>query len=55
MKDPVREGKLELILEQYWTSSDGFYLYYPSKSQVQPKLRAFIEHVKSSTKEFFAQ
>jgi len=24
----------------------GFYLYYPKRSQVLPKLRAFIEHIK---------
>ena len=26
---------------------DGFYLYYPSRLQVPPKLRAFIEHLRA--------
>lgn len=47
IKDKVREGKLEIVLDQYACSSAGFYLYYPKRSQVLPKLRAFIEHIKS--------
>lgn len=41
----VKSGKLELVLEKYHATSDGFYLYYPKVSQVLPKLRAFIQHV----------
>jgi len=44
--EKVKTGKLEIVLSQYATSSSGFYLYYPQRSQVQPKLRAFIEHIK---------
>lgn len=40
-------GKLEIVLNQFAPNSAGFYLYYPQKSQVQPKLRAFIDHIKS--------
>lgn len=43
----VREGKLEVVLEKYKTNSAGYYLYYPERSQVLPKLRVFIEHVQS--------
>lgn len=50
VKDSARTGKLEIILNQYAASSNGFYLYYPKRSQVLPKLRAFIEHVKSERK-----
>jgi DNA-binding transcriptional LysR family regulator len=49
IKDKVRTGKLEIVLRQYASSSTGFYLYYPKRSQVLPKLRAFIEHIKSGT------
>lgn len=42
----VRSGKLEIVLESYSAISTGFYLYYPRKSQVLPKLRAFIDHLK---------
>jgi len=46
VRDRVRRGELEIVLEQYAASSSGFYLYYPKQSQVLPKLRAFIEHIK---------
>lgn len=45
--DMVRDGKLEIVLKQYAASSAGFYLYYPNPSQVLPKLRAFIDHIKN--------
>jgi hypothetical protein len=28
-------------------SSPGVFLYFPSRAQVMPKLRAFIDHVRS--------
>ena len=49
IKDKVRARKLEIVLKQYASSSTGFYLYYPKRSQVLPKLRAFIEHIRSET------
>ena len=50
VREKLKSGKLEAILSQFATSSAGYYLYYPSRSQVQPKLRAFIEHVRSHEK-----
>jgi DNA-binding transcriptional LysR family regulator len=47
IEDKLKSGKLEIVLEQYSCKGDGFYLYYPKGSQVMPKLRAFIEHVKN--------
>jgi DNA-binding transcriptional LysR family regulator len=44
--DKIEAGKLEIVLNQFAPTSTGYYLYYPQRSQVQPKLRAFIEHVK---------
>lgn len=44
--DKVKAGKLEIVLDRYAGTSAGIYLYYPQRSQVHPKLRAFIEHVK---------
>lgn len=41
----VKAGKLEVVLSEFASSSSGFYLYYPQRSQVQPKLRAFIQHL----------
>lgn len=48
--DKVEAGKLEIVLDQYAATSAGIYLYYPQRSQVHPKLRAFIEHVKEYQK-----
>ncbi len=45
--EKVRKGELEIALRSYASTSTGFYLYFPKKIQVQPKLRAFIDHLKS--------
>jgi DNA-binding transcriptional LysR family regulator len=47
IKDKVKAGKLEIVLKSYAATSDGFYLYYPKRSQVLPKLRAFIDHLQN--------
>jgi DNA-binding transcriptional LysR family regulator len=47
--DKVRSGKLEIVLNQFAPTSAGFYLYYPKRSQVLPKLRAFIDHLREQT------
>jgi DNA-binding transcriptional LysR family regulator len=43
-EDVVREhiaaGKLAIVLNAHAASSQGYYLYYPHRSQAQPKLRA---------------
>jgi len=43
----VRAGKLVQVLEPFAPTAPGVFLYYPSHRQLLPKLRAFIEHVKS--------
>jgi len=50
IRNEVRSGKMETVLNQYACTSTGFYLYYPKRSQVLPKLRAFIEHIRSGNK-----
>ena len=47
IRDLVKSGDLEIVLAPFIASSTGFYLYYPKKSQVQPKLRAFVDHIKN--------
>ena len=47
IRDRVNSGDLEVVLSQFACSSAGFYLYYPRRSQVLPKLRAFIDHLKT--------
>ena len=39
-------GRLELALEEYAAWSPGAYLYYPSRTQMLPKLRAFIDFIR---------
>lgn len=47
ISDLIDAGKLEVVLRSYSTKSAGYYLYYPKRSQMLPKLRAFIDHVKN--------
>jgi len=42
----LRSGRLELALEDWAPFSPGAYLYYPSRSQMLPKLRAFIDFIR---------
>jgi DNA-binding transcriptional LysR family regulator len=44
---PVKAGKLVHVLERFAPMVPGVFLYYPSRHQMMPKLRAFIDHVKS--------
>lgn len=41
----VEAGRLERVLVPYCSDTPGFFLYYPSRHQVMPKLRAFIDAV----------
>jgi DNA-binding transcriptional LysR family regulator len=47
--DKLAGGGLETVLSRYAATSAGVYLYFPRRSQVHPKLRAFIEHVKAKS------
>ena len=44
---PVKAGKLLQALEPFAPMAPGVFLYYPGRRQIMPKLRAFIDHVKS--------
>src|SRR6202007_2155279 len=44
---PVKAGRLAQVLEPFAPTAPGVFLYYPSRHQMMPKLRAFIDHVKS--------
>jgi DNA-binding transcriptional LysR family regulator len=43
----VKAGKLVGVLEPFAPMAPGVFLYYPGNRQMMPKLRAFIDHVKS--------
>jgi len=44
----VERGELVSILEAYCPRFAGFYLYYPSRRNLAPKLRALIEHLRGN-------
>jgi DNA-binding transcriptional LysR family regulator len=41
-----KAGKLVRVLEPFAPMAPGVFLYYPSRHQMTPKLRAFVDHVK---------
>ncbi len=42
----IERGELVSILEAWLPTFPGFYLYFPSRKNLAPKLRALIEHVR---------
>jgi len=47
VREHLSAGRLVSVLEGYAPMAPGMFLYHPGKRQVLPKLRAFIDHVKS--------
>ncbi|TNM62629.1 LysR substrate-binding domain-containing protein [Aliirhizobium smilacinae] len=43
---PIRRGELVPILEKFCPRFPGFYLYYPSRRNMAPKLRALVDHLR---------
>jgi DNA-binding transcriptional LysR family regulator len=43
----VKAGKLVRVLDSFAPTAPGVFLYYPGRHKAMPKLRAFIDHVKS--------
>jgi len=41
--DELTTGQLERVLQPFVPLSTALYLYFPSRTQTQPKLRAFID------------
>jgi len=46
----VKAGKLAVVLEDFAPMAPGVFLYYPSRHQSLPKLKAFIAHVKANAR-----
>jgi DNA-binding transcriptional LysR family regulator len=46
----IERGELVTLLEDYLPSFPGFYLYFPSRRNIAPKLRALVDHVKVSNR-----
>jgi DNA-binding transcriptional LysR family regulator len=47
---PLKAGKLVQVLEPFASMAPGVFLYYPSRHHMMPKLRAFIDHVRSRSR-----
>ena len=46
-EDQLKSGKLESVLDGLAPTIPGVFLYYPSRRQMLPKLRAFVDHLKA--------
>ena len=46
VRDHVAAGRLETVLDAWTPPFDGFHLFYPSRQQVPPKLRVFIDFLR---------
>lgn len=45
--DDVKRGALRVVLESYAAEVPGLFLYFPSRAQVSPALKAFVEYVRA--------
>lgn len=48
VEGPIAQGKLKPVLGDIAATTPGVFLYHPGKRQILPKLRAFIDHLKSA-------
>jgi DNA-binding transcriptional LysR family regulator len=46
-REYLDRGRLVSVLDKWLPPYDGFYLYYPSRFQVPPKLRVFAEFLRA--------
>src|SRR5438552_5204611 len=44
---PIADGRLEALLTPFAVTTPGVFLYHSGRRQVLPKLRAFIDHMRS--------
>jgi DNA-binding transcriptional LysR family regulator len=47
--DDIARGRLRVVLEPYAPAVPGLFLYFPSRAQVSPALRAFVEVAREMT------
>lgn len=43
VRQPLADGRLVRLLEDWCPPLDGFFVYYPSRKQMRPALRAFVD------------
>ena len=44
LEGAMEDGRLIRVLEDWCPPFDGFYIYYPSRRQMRPALRAFVDY-----------
>lgn len=49
----IANGQLEPVLQEFFEDEPGLVLYYPSRSQALPKLKAFVEFARSRMRREF--
>ncbi|MGF9563350.1 LysR family transcriptional regulator [Neorhizobium sp. JUb45] len=49
-REPLSRGELVPVLEDFCPWFPGFYLYYPSRRNMAPKLRALVDHLRQFRK-----
>jgi DNA-binding transcriptional LysR family regulator len=47
VREDIKAGRLQPLLEEWWPDFGGFFLYYSSRKMVPRKLRAFIDFMQS--------
>lgn len=47
--DDVASGRLQSVLDAWQAPFPGWYIYYPAREQMPPKLRVFIDHLRESS------
>lgn len=47
-EQPILRGELQVVLEPYCPPTEAFYLYYPHRTQLPAKLRAFIDFIRGA-------
>jgi DNA-binding transcriptional LysR family regulator len=48
VRDAIADGRLIRVLEDWCPPFDGFFVYYPSRRQMRPALRAFVDFFKTT-------
>jgi len=48
VRAPLADGRLIRVLEDWCPSFEGFFVYYPSRRQMRPALRAFVDFFRMS-------
>jgi DNA-binding transcriptional LysR family regulator len=49
VRDDLDNGRLVTMLDSYRYEGPGFFIYYPAREQMPPKLRAFVDFLREPT------